>query len=150
MMCCGREISSYWTVLPPVPLYGVGTSMVESLSYYLRRIALISGTSVDRILGYADTLSDNAGGSGPQNYRSLMLGCPERYLFGLEHLTGIDHLRYGTFWVLKDLVGPRFLGRQARFRRWCPMCYAAWDSDSSYEPLIWAVGLLSCCRGLCS
>lgn len=136
----------YWTVLPPLPLHGLGSAMVESLGHYVRRIAWVAGISASRLMAYS--------GAGPleksdreeaTHSRDLTLGRPESRILTLERLTGVELLRYGTFWVLKNVAGPLFLGRPVSHRRWCPECYAEWNPEQSYEPLIWSIGLLSSC-----
>lgn len=136
----------YWTVLPPLPLHGLGGAMVESLAHYVRRIAWVSGISASRLMAYSGT--EPPGKSAHEEAitsRDLTLGRPESRILILEQLTGIEHLRYGTFWVLKNVAGPLFLGRPVFHRRWCPECYATWNPEQSYEPLIWMISLLSCC-----
>jgi hypothetical protein len=136
----------HWTVLPPLPLHGLGSAMVESLAHYVRRIAWISGISASRLMAYSGTgpLGKSAHEEATAS-RDLTLGRPEGRVLTLERLTGVEQLRYGTFWVLKNVAGPLFLGRPISHRRWCPECYAEWDPEQSYEPLIWSIGLLSCC-----
>ena len=136
----------YWTVLPPLPLHGLGSAMVESLAHYVRRIAWVAGISASRLMSYSGTgpLGKSAHEEATAS-RDLTLGRPESRILTLERLTGVEHLRYGTFWVLKNVAGPLFLGRPISHRRWCPECYGEWDPEQSYEPLIWSMGLLSCC-----
>lgn len=132
----------YWTVLPPLPLHGLGSAMVESLAHYVRRIAWVAGISASRLMAYSGTRPSK---EGDHEKATLTLGRPESRIQTLERLTGVEHLRYGTFWVLKNVAGPLFLGRPVSHRRWCTECYAEWNPDESYEPLIWSIGLLSCC-----
>lgn len=140
------KTQSYWTVLPPLPLHGLGSAMVESLAHYVRRIAWVAGISASRLMSYSGTgpLGKSAHEEATAS-RGLTLGRPEGRVLTLERLTGVEQLRYGTFWVLKNVAGPLFLGRPISHRRWCPECYAEWDPEQSYEPLIWSIGLLSCC-----
>ena len=134
-----------WTTLPPIPLRGVGTSMVESLDHYVHRMAwtvgisrfgliALSGASSAQAINRRDSCSTF---SGLSTYS-------ESRIFGLESLTGVEQLRHGTLWVLKDVAGKLAFGRSTHLRRWCPVCYKQW-SQESWEPLIWAVQVLSLC-----
>ncbi|WP_158621255.1 TniQ family protein [Dyella dinghuensis] len=139
------EVESRWTVLPPLPLRGLGTSAVESLSHYLRRLAWVSGSTVSRLMAYSNSELVKDQSNIAQERYDLTLGRPEHRIFSFERLVGLSHLRYGTFWVLKNVAGPHFLGGALTHRRWCSTCYAEWDVETSYEPLMWSVRLASAC-----
>jgi hypothetical protein len=139
------EVEPRWTALPPLPLCGLGTSAVESLSHYLRRLAWVSGSTVSRLMAYSNSEQVKEQSNITRERYDLTLGRPEHRIFSFEHLVGISHLRYGTFWVLKNVAGPHFLGGASTHRRWCSTCYADWDVETSYEPLIWSVRLASAC-----
>jgi hypothetical protein len=132
-----------WTALPPLPMRGLGTERVEPLDYYVLRMSWTTGWSVRQLSKLLDTE-----GSGS----SLR---PSYYLFGerreaqitaLERLTGNSDLRYGTLWVLKEILNTKGLYRQGgATRRWCPACYRHWDPETSWEPLIWSIPYVSRC-----
>ena len=136
----------FWTPLPPLELRGVGTPLVESFPHYCSRLAWISGVSIGNLLTgmSADTRPHKGFGGG---FTSLC-GPGANYLDTLavaEALTGNKMLRYGTFWVLHRILGRTGLNRRPRHRRWCPVCIAGWDEETSSEPLIWNLSLLAAC-----
>ena len=140
-----KEVSRIWAVLPPVELRGVGGPDVESAMSYVLRVSDILGTTVWALL--------NAGceTGPPTRMVSHAAVCGQSPLFaeriaGLQRLGASEDLRCGTFWVLKDILALRGLGRSSERRRWCPECYRKWDASASYEPLIWSVSLACRCR----
>jgi hypothetical protein len=130
--------SRFWSVLPPLPLHGLNSGLVESFDHYVLRLARISGTSLRRMREIGSSVVT----------REVAREAPDgvaKIIYIVEALTGLGNLRHGTFWVLKDVVSPFFLGRSRSRRRWCPDCYGQWDHRYSYEPLLWSVGVVSCC-----
>lgn len=133
-----------WTTLPPIPLRGVGTAMVESLDHYVCRQAWTTGISHLGISALIGRGVIRGGEHGERKFSGLST-YSEHIIFGLEQLTGVDDLRRGTLWVLKDVAGRLAFGRPSSQRRWCPECYMEWDDEGSWEPLIWAVEVFSLC-----
>lgn len=65
----------YWTVLPPLPLHGLGSALVESLGHYVRRIAWVAGISASRLMAYSGTGPLEKGDhEEPARSRDLTLG----------------------------------------------------------------------------
>jgi hypothetical protein len=135
-----------WSVLPPVPLFGIGTALVESVEHYMSRLAWISGTTVHHIISLSAPFDEpgarQAGGvskfCGPsKTFR--------RRIENLEALTGIETIRCGSFYILKDLLAAPSIGRDSKRKRWCPMCYLKWDEQASWEPLLWSIELQVTC-----
>jgi hypothetical protein len=135
-----------WTVLPPVPLMGVGTELVESVEHYASRLAWITGTSVDRLCALPSPFDEPAPGKPGGTNRFCGPGKTyQRRIENLEALTGVETIRCGSFLVLEELLATGAIGRSSRRHRWCPECYLAWDEAASWEPLIWKVDLLTTC-----
>jgi hypothetical protein len=134
-----------WTAFPPLPLRGLGTEMVEQLDYYALRLSWTTGWSVRQLSSLMER-------EGAERLVPLHPSC---YLFGnrreaqvaaLERFTGNPDLRYGTLWVLKEVVNARGLCHHGgAMRRWCPVCYKHWDPDTSWEPLVWFIPYVSRC-----
>lgn len=135
----------FWTVLPPLQLRGMNGPYVESITFYVHRLAWVSGMPVNRLLATLDleNLGNRRRNTG--NVIRLLLGKSDQRLSALEALTAMKDLERGSFWRFKHVESPYFLGLPAHYRRWCPECYRAWDDRDSYEPLIWSVGLLARC-----
>lgn len=135
-----------WSTLPPVPLRGVGTAMVESVEHYLYRLAWIAGVTTKQVGGLAGLSYVKV----PRQTRSTTTLCgpglaAQTRVRALELVTGIEHLRYGSLWMLSNVIAELPFGRRTLHRRWCPECYRDWDVDVSSEPLAWAVAILLRC-----
>ena len=135
-----------WSVLPPLQLRGVGTSLVESAEHYAIRLAWTAGTTIRQICHmsapFSELSSHSVGGV------SRFCGPGDVYkkrIHVLESLTGVDTIRCGTLMVLDRILWSWVRGPLARLRTWCPECYSAWDDEASYEPLIWQSAVLSHC-----
>lgn len=135
-----------WSVLPPVPLLGVETPLVESVEHYMSRLAWISGTTVHHIISLRAPFDEpgarQAGGvskfCGPsKTFR--------RRIENLEALTGIDTIRCGSFLILEEVLAASSMGRDSKKKRWCPICYRRWDEQASWEPLLWNIELQVTC-----
>lgn len=135
-----------WSVLPPLPLMGVGTSQVESVEHYVSRLAWTVGVSVQTLRSLSAPSDDS--GSRQVGGSSRFCG-PGRYFKGrienLELLTGVDTIRCGSFWVLDDVLAVTGVGRNTKRHRWCPQCFLSWDQAHSWEPLAWIVDLQLTC-----
>ncbi len=133
-----------WTCLPPAPLKGVGTSMVESLDHYAARIAHASGITMTRLIGVLSPWRP-----GMFRAKSYVAGFGrsriEGFVAGLSRLTGRSDLHCGTFYVVSEVLQNYGVGLSAKHRRWCPQCFEEWDPTSSYEPLIWRLPDLDIC-----
>lgn len=135
----------FWTPLPPMDMRGIGTPFVESLSHYAVRLAWTAGVRNGHLLSQ---LTGSDADKGARNHFTSLCGPGQNYLRAiglLEACTGNRDLRHGTFWILHNVLGRTGLNRKPAFRRWCPMCYAEWDDDTSYEPLAWFITLLARC-----
>lgn len=140
-----ESVREKWTVLPPLELRGVGTSLVESLPSYVSRMLATTGVG-------AAHLADSLGLDLPVRLRRLgaFLTTKDSLLMEgavdqLERLTGARNLRLGTFWALSAILTAVNQSTQKKApRRWCPICYSEWGIDS-YEPLAWTVDLLKAC-----
>lgn len=135
-----------WTPLPPLPLRGLGTSLVESAEHYGARLANAVGISIASLCELASRYG--MGGTTRTDGVSSFCGPGRGFkarIEGLERLTGCENLRHGTFWVLDDVLAVAGAGRNSRHHRWCPKCYLEWDDETSWDPLIWIADVqLSC------
>jgi hypothetical protein len=128
-----------WTALPPLPLRGLNSELVESIDHYILRMSWITGLSVSQLMSVLH--GGNFRQRSQSSLRFYRLDAPsELRLFALERLTGVEQLRHGTLWVMKDVFNTRALeGAGVIGRRWCPRCYKDWDREESWEPLVWAI-----------
>jgi hypothetical protein len=133
-----------WTALPPLPIMGVGTSLVESAEHYACRLAWTSGITMSQLRllfpkpGRGCSSSGSSGFCGPGRLF-------EERISWLEKLCGVESIRCGTFSVLNSVLSSRALNKSSARHRWCPRCYLEWDERTSYEPLLWRVNLTVFC-----
>lgn len=135
-----------WSVLPPVPLFGVGTELVESVEHYASRLAWISGVDIDRLCALPEPFK----GKGKGGVGGVEKFCGPGPIYrnrieNLEALTGVETIRCGSFSVLHDLLGASSVGPRDVRDCWCPECFLNWDEDGSWEPLIWQADLVTTC-----
>jgi TniQ len=138
--------TTFWRVLPPVPLFGLGTPAVESVEHYVLRLARISGTTPRKIVSLSAPFDEQ----GARSTASASFFCGpgkiyKRRIENLEALTGVNTIRCGSFYLLDEVLTHKAIGRDSRFRRWCPQCYTEWDESSSWEPLQWLIDLRVTC-----
>ncbi|MDE2343540.1 MAG: hypothetical protein KGL63_09170 [Betaproteobacteria bacterium] len=137
-----------WTALPPLPLIGIGTALVESLDHYLIRLADLVGITHDRTLEICNAAAGQIlfpphGTSSPFLCNETEL---EARIAAIEQLTGQnDRLRRGTPWACSAVMGVHAFSSAARAKRWCPVCYLQWDPDRSAEPLAWSIEIKKLC-----
>lgn len=137
---------AFWSVLPPVPLMGVGTTLVESVEHYVIRLAWITGTSVKRIVSLPAPFDEP--GIRKTTLASSFCGPGKVYkrrIENLEILTGVETIRCGSFYLLDAILTPGAVGRASGYHRWCPQCYKEWDEATSWEPLQWSIELRITC-----
>lgn len=135
-----------WSILPPLPLMGVGTPQVESVEHYVSRLAWTVGVSVQTLRSLSAPCDD----SGARQVGGASRFCgPGKYfrkrVENLERLTGVDTVRCGSFWVIDDVLAVTGVGRNSKRHRWCPQCFLEWDETHSWEPLAWIVDLQLTC-----
>ncbi|MDR7070049.1 hypothetical protein J2X02_002900 [Pseudoxanthomonas japonensis] len=137
--------ASFWCPLPPLELRGVGQPDVESALYYVQRLAAACNTSAASILRAS---CKNASNVRIVSSASVCGQSPEFVdrIEGLQRLGASEYLKCGSFWALKDVLAIRAIGWDSNRRRWCPTCFFNWSEESSYEPLIWSLGLQLRCR----
>lgn len=132
-----------WTALPPLPLHGVSTHLVESLEHYVARIAACCSVSLPAL--YRELYpKEQCGNRYPKIHIN---GLGHNFSVGvsaIEELTGIPHLHCETFLNLEAILDGRSTEFQGRYRRWCPRCLGEWRSKA-YEPLIWRLGDMPIC-----
>jgi hypothetical protein len=132
-----------WTALPPLSMRGLGTELVEPLDYYALRMSWTTGWSTRQLSALLDA-EDSGSWLRPSYY--LFGERREAQISALERLTGNSDLRYGTLWVLKDVLNTKGLYcHGGATRRWCPACYKYWDQETSWEPLVWSIPYVSRC-----
>ncbi len=139
------------TALPPLPLEGAGTFLVESLASYTIRLAW---THAATPFQFARLLSEEWAieSPGPGNrrlyldYRALCSYSPSTAYSVqlLQRLTGQSNLSQGTLLPLRGLLGESYSGCIAEQRHWCSACYEAADEGFA-EPLAWGMSLIARC-----
>lgn len=135
-----------WSALPPLPLMGESSSLVESAEHYVARLAWTVGVTIRSLC----PLTYSAHGN---RKRDQALGASgfcgpgrqfKRRIMHIEQLTGSDRVRCGSFWVVDELLAVTGVGRDTKQQRWCPECFRDWN-EYSWEPLIWMVELQQTC-----
>lgn len=134
-----------WTVLPPLELRGVGSPLVESLEHYLARLSVACATTPRRLAFQVWIASGRKSPARKKRWEfNDSLQCSPSFNSALTDLTGVAHIARGSWQPLSEVLRPGWMG-YSDFRRWCPLCYLNWDHDSSVEPLVWNVAILSRC-----
>lgn len=128
----------YWTALPPFPLRGVGTPLVESLSTYIIRIGENCGLPLTTFRRHISRMIGRSASLAPDEPAF------DESVHALEKLTGVENLVAGSFRWIRDVIEQKSLTSRRHERRWCPVCYLRWSEDS-WEPLIWSLDLIQRC-----
>jgi TniQ len=144
--------------LPPL---GLNSSLVESLTSYIGRLAyehhLEVGTliqyTIAPILGKRYIAEDKSRSvssflrfAGPMNGNSIMAS---DWVGALESLTLRADLAFLTLLVGANALSQRDLLQPVR--QWCPLCYEGWRSQGAtvYEPLLWSINGITICPEHC-
>ncbi len=133
---------------------GIGTSLVESLTGYIARLAEAHCVSVGIL--YTKEIAPILGKGSIFSFRlAEKAGYPTHAINGfgitatgfvraMEMLTKRADLRYLTLLPWSDAL-PR--GLQRRARAWCPNCLRQWRDagQTVYEPLLWRISAVTVC-----
>lgn len=140
-----EDMKMNWTVLPPIKLKGVGTSLVESVSSYVARMLWTTGVPLNHLVERVARHAITGAGSVHTFMQSEALNAVAiSRIEQLELLSGEENLRCGSLWALSEIISFNTSAYGEYKRIWCPKCYGEWD-DESYEPLLWRVDLLGAC-----
>ncbi|MGG1880370.1 helix-turn-helix domain-containing protein [Paenibacillus cisolokensis] len=137
---------------------GIGTSMVESLSGYIARLAVEHRTTIGKI--FADVFTpylnkhylheiSKRGGNGFYDSAHMINGVStgaKEFSIMLNELTGNSNLEFLTLLRFANVIPQRGLLRTNK--AWCPVCFEDMVNTNSpvYEPLIWLIKAVSVCR----
>ncbi len=137
---------------------GVGTTRVESLTGYIARLAEAHGVEANKLvtremlllLGRANLL-DPLGHGRTVFWQKLTPGIngtqalARDVVRALESLTLRSNLRCLTMRTWAEVMPT--VGLLHRTWAWCPACYEEWRQTGQvvYEPLLWAVGVVTVC-----
>lgn len=138
------------TRFPPLPLRASADGLVEDFQHYALRMCamlLISRRELANALRGRGLSDDTFYGQSHASW----IGPSGSYLdlvFPMQEFTGQSALTRGTFYRVANVMGRGGTATRHRDsvqRHWCPVCYANWDDEYSFEPLIWSSALLSRC-----
>jgi TniQ len=132
-----------WTAMPPFPLRGLGSPLVESFRSYVKRISWASGIRDTVRPGVIFTDAPDI--SAEPSRTGLGLNQDDRLanvVAVVSALTGSPHLRCGTFLSLRDVMHDPTIRSN---RRWCPECVDELWLPTGWDPLLWSIGDLACC-----
>ena len=133
---------------------GIGTSVTESLSSYLCRLADEHCVSLQRLVTQEisplmiDRQNEQNSGSrsissifGNSDAKPAINGMRDKtrsLINVLEQLTLRQNLRYLSCWTYQGIIRDRSLFRSSK--AWCPHCFEQWRRENKpiYEPLIWS------------
>jgi AraC-like DNA-binding protein len=165
-----NSLEVYDLQLPAVPkrsaLYsldpiGIGTSMVESLTSYLIRLAYehcvvpgvlvttsIASLMISNVSSHEHQINIQAIWGGDYISTSMcngMQATASNITTILKQLTGRDELHLLTMLPWAEVIAAMRLLRNKR--TWCPQCYQQWRSTNQilYEPLIWSLKVVDIC-----
>ncbi len=148
-----QETSKLYSLKP----IGVGSSMVESLSGYIARLAFEHRIKTGKLFtevfvpylnkDYLNRISKN-GGNGFFESSQMINGMSEaakQFSTMLSELTGQSYLQSLTLLRYSKAIPPRGLLR--KHKAWCPRCFEEMkQSDSTiFEPLIWLLQPVTIC-----
>ena len=137
---------------------GIGSSMVESLSGYITRLAVEHRTTTGKVISdvitpfldkyYLNEISKR-GGNGFYDSAHMINGvsiAAKQFSTMLDELTGNSNLHFLTLLRFSEVIPQRGLFRTKR--AWCPACYEDMlhSKVSVYEPLLWQIKVVSVCR----
>lgn len=150
-----REVTKLFKLEPQ----GMGTSMVESLSGYIARLASEHCISTGRLFmdvftpylkkHYLNKIAEK-GGNGFYDFAHMINGnsnAAEEFSSMLNDLTGNTNLQKLTMLRFAKAIPQRGLLRTVRV--WCPRCYEEMkqsDLGIVYDPLIWSIKVITICR----
>lgn len=130
---------------------GLGTSEVECLGSYLRRLAAHHGATLFQLLSHLDAWSRHEN-RGWQRNMPLSKRCQdgqyggystdvERIVQIAEAATGLDTLRATTLLAMRRVCSRNGIDALKRIRAWCPACYAESYSTGQpvYDRLLWQI-----------
>jgi TniQ len=149
--------SSELYYLEPV---GIRTSMVESLTSYISRLAhahsvLLRTLITDEILPNLNQTHLYQKGQPVYDHlttfwkRSAMLNgtcsTASNWVHTIEQLTQRNDLRFLTMLTFANVLSWRELVRPTQ--AWCPLCYEEWRKTGQvvYQPLIWQLSVIDDC-----
>ena len=121
-----------------MPLRGIGTSLVESLTTYTIRMGYVSGFPLALIFRQVKRMIGRNASLAPDEPAF------DATVRALEVLCGSENLACGTFRWVANVVQLKSLTCHTGQRRWCPLCYLHWNEDS-WEPLYWSMDLVRRC-----
>lgn len=140
-----NQISRYYNITP----IGIGTSLIESLSSYLIRLADAHSITLASFVGkeitpllnkhYLNKVAER-GGAGIYKSASSLNGInlnADNLIKLLEDLTQRNDLSSLTFFKFTNVLPTRGLLRE--HKAWCSNCLEEWSNkrNSIYEPLLW-------------
>lgn len=141
------------SILAPLHLLGLGTSLVESLASYYCRLAevhQVGGKQLAKVV-CNDSIYLRRGDlprlRSIDLYPTVFCAHSSRtavLVHRLEQLTGADNLVHGTLLRLRGVLSGNQSGSCVGRRRWCPICYALRE-DVVVEPLAWWIPQITHC-----
>jgi len=141
-----------------LPLCGVGTAQVESITSYTARLAQAHGLTIRQLINgeIRPRFGSGAGPQGGQHLAASIFKADARALCGvrgwaaqwvtvLEGLTCRADLRFATLLPWANVLSHIDLVRRAR--AWCPDCYCACRDahQTVYDQLLWALQEVTRC-----
>lgn len=131
----------------------LNTSLVESLSSYVTRLAQAHCLTVGRLVHFmASTFPEQKGIDYLRDNLRLhghRINAPqsvaERWIAILEVLTDCYHCHRLTWLPWREVLAGRGLMRHRT--AWCPLCYEAWQTAGSpvAMPLLWTLNVVTVC-----
>lgn len=127
-------------VLFPVPLRGVGTGAVESLSSYVRRAADAHSVSPFQFLS-ATTNSHALGNLNGYSESALLVAN------SIAVLAGVPDIAQATLLRFRLVLSGNAIQSVVPTRRWCPQCIEldVKKHEDGYDPLIWTIKPIGMC-----
>jgi len=128
------------TGLFPIPLRGIGTPLVESLSSFVLRLAFAHGVSTRQLL----TAISAVRAPGLLNGYSDFAATTAEKVSALVSQSDVAH---GTLLRFRYVLSTNANESIVPTRRWCSSCIAddLDKGDSGYDPLIWSIRSVSMC-----
>lgn len=127
----------------------MGTSRVEGLVSYVKRLAYAHNVKVNSLVSYLITLHPNplihpksANNQILSNGMSRMINVVAE---SLEKLNLMHDLKFSTMLPWQSIINYKTL--LGNHKKWCTVCLREWKENGveMYDPLIWDLGILNIC-----
>lgn len=148
------------TVLAPLLVSDLNSSLVESTESYIVRLAGVHCVSPRKVIHLVGAIGSHVGQSNREALKPFAAQSGGRwfeyndvcgysntaasFIGALSLLTGQNELRCTSLVAFQNLFARNGGSCFFRYRRWCPLCY--YENKNSSEPLCWGLKFIHRCE----